>query len=564
MKGMNRLRTAAVAALAAFALASQAALAAEENEVQAKSSIKGVTVYTDRAHIERSALAELKAGRTSLVFDSLPVGIDPSSLQVDGSGPVVLEDIVFRTKYFAEIPDEKIKALTEERDAAQARLVATTDRIARAGAEKAFLEKIVGKVTAVEEEGQSELNPDKWVQMMKFYRERRAFLDEEGRIAERDQRAQKADLDRIVKELSDLSSGRQKRNNQAVVILLADRPAKAEIVLSYVVVGPSWTPIYDLRVDSEKRKLELSYNAYIAQNTGEDWSGVRLSLSTARPEIGGSQPELEPWYVNIYKPSPQRSEVRRAKEAKKLEDAGMGGRGFNMAADVDMVAEEAAPAPIAVMGATARQGAVAVVFDVKGATTIQSDAAKHRVSITQASFSASFRYSTAPKLAPRAYLKAKVKNETDFPFLPGASKVFLDGAFVADSSIDLVASGEEFWTYLGVDEGVKVDYKLVKRVKDEQGLLQKKNRYVYQYETVVTNAKKADAEVVLWDQLPVSSDKDLVVKLIEPKYQKDSDALKKSNTDIFEWNFTLKPGESKKIPFSFSVEYPADANVEGL
>ncbi len=421
----------------------------------------------------------------------------------------------------------------------------------------------------MEEEGQSELNPDKWVQMMKFYRERRAFLDEEGRIAERDQRTQKAELDRIVKELSELSSGRQKRNNQAVVILLADRPAKAEIVLSYVVVGPSWTPIYDLRVDSEKRKLELSYNAYITQNTGEDWSGVRLSLSTARPEIGGSQPELEPWYVNIYKPEPQRPGVRKAKEARVVmrdEQVSLAGKGFNGTAyeDVDMMANEAAPAPMVSSGATARQGAVAVVFDVKGTTTIQSDAAKHRVSITQASFNASFRYSTAPKLAPRAYLKAKVKNETDFPFLAGVSKVFLDGAFVADSSIDLVASGEEFWTYLGVDEGMKVDYKLVKRVKDEKGLLEKKNRYVYQYETVVTNAKKADAEVVLWDQLPVSSDKDLVVKLIDPKYQKDSDALKKSNTDIFEWNFTLKPGESKKIPFSFSVEYPADANVEGL
>jgi len=53
-----------------------------------------------------------------------------------------------------------------------------------------------------------------------------------------------------------------------------------------------------------------------------------------------------------------------------------------------------------------------------------------------------------PSFPPNAYLKAKVVNETDFPFLPGATKVFLDGDFVANSGMDLVAPAEEFWTFL--------------------------------------------------------------------------------------------------------------------
>jgi uncharacterized protein (TIGR02231 family) len=281
---------------------------------------------------------------------------------------------------------------------------------------------------------------------------------------------------------------------------------------------------------------------------------VRLSLSTARPEIGGDQPELEPWYIQAYKPEPltqSKSRANAAPMAKQEESKNM----YQMfEADAAPSIAPGAPSPMEYRGAEAQKGAVAVVFAVKGTTTIDSDAAKHRVSISQGDFSAAFRYSAAPKLSPYAYLKAKVKNETDF----------LDGAFVADSVIGLVSTGEEFWTFLGVDESVKIEYKLLKRFKDEQGVFEKKNRFVYQYETTVTNNKKADVELVLWDQLPISNDQKLVVKLLEPKYQKDTDALKKNNTDMLEWLLNMKPGESKKVPFSFSVEYPIDFSVQGL
>jgi uncharacterized protein (TIGR02231 family) len=243
---MNLRINGRVLAAAAFAsiMALSEAGAAESGEIIAKSSIKEVVVYSDRAVVERSAPVEILAGRSSVVFEGLPEGIDPSSLQVRGKGQVVLEDIVFRTKYLSQIPDDRIKGLEAERDGAQAKLLATTDRISRAGSEKAFLERIVGKVTS-SVEGTTELSPEKWVQMIKFYRERLASLDDEIRAAERDQRVQRAELDRIMKELGSLSAGRQKKSNQAMVIVMSDKGGKVEISLSYVVRGPSWTPVYD-------------------------------------------------------------------------------------------------------------------------------------------------------------------------------------------------------------------------------------------------------------------------------------------------------------------------------
>jgi uncharacterized protein (TIGR02231 family) len=531
------------------------------DEITAVSSIEKVTVYTDRAVVERKADLELKAGQSYIVFDNLPERVDPSSLQLKGRGAVVVEDLVFRSKYFAAIPDERIKALQASRDESDAKITAVQDKIARSNSEKQFLEKIASKVTATAEEGTSELNPDKWSQMVKFYRERLSALDLEIRASERDQKAERAELARIDQELSRLSAGRQKKKNQALAVLSATASAKASLTLSYTVAGPSWRPAYDLRVDSEKKTLQLSYNATISQNTGEDWGGVSLSLSTARAEVGGAQPELEPWYLYVYSLSKSRGSVSGAM-AKRAESA--------PAPAQMMEAEEAksdlgfADVGIVDRVATAQTGATSVIFNVPGKTKIDSDALQHRVNVTSVNLSAYFRYSAAPRLSMYAYLKAKMKNESDFPFLAGPAKVFLDGAFVSDSNLAAVAPGEEFWVFLGVDEAVKVEYKLVKKLKDEQGLFEKKNRYVYQYETTLSNKKKTDVELTLWDQLPISQDKNVVVKLIDPKYSKDSESLKKSNQDIFEWLIPLKSGESKKVAFSYSVEYPQDMALGGL
>jgi uncharacterized protein (TIGR02231 family) len=532
------------------------------DEITAVSSIEKVTVYADRAVVERKADLEFKAGQSYIVFDNLPERIDPSSLQLKGRGAVVVEDLVFRSKYFAAIPDERIKALQASRDESEAKITAVQDKIARSNSEKQFLEKIAAKVTATAEEGTSELNPDKWSQMVKFYREKLSALDLEIRASERDQKAERAELARIDQELSRLSAGRQKKKNQALAVLSAQASAKASVTLSYTVAGPSWKPAYDLRVDSEKKTLQLSYNATISQNTGEDWSGVSLSLSTARAEVGGAQPELDPWYLYVYSLSKDRSRASGA-SAKKAE-APPAPAQMMEAAESKAVVNFFADAEIVDRVAAAQTGATSVVFNVPGKTKIDSDALQHRVNVTSVNLPAYFRYSTAPRLSMYAYLKARMKNESDFPFLAGPAKVFLDGAFVSDSNLAAVAPGEEFWVFLGVDEAVKVEYKLVKKLKDEQGVFEKKTRYVYQYETTLSNKKKSDVELVLWDQLPISQDKNVVVKLLDPKYSKDSESLKKSNQDIFEWLIPLKAGESRKVAFSYSVEYPQDMALGGL
>jgi len=545
--------------LSFIALPSFAQEGGDQSETVVPSVVEKVTVYSDRAVVERSATFEMTAGTRSFVFDDLPERADAESLQLKGQGQATQEDLIFRTKYYTAIPDERIKALQAQRDEVDAKVLAFSDSLSRLTSETEYLKKIMDKVTSYgkEDQGAAELNPEKWQQMVKFHRERLAAIDLEKRGLEKDQKSAKAELALIDQELARLSAGRQKKKNQAVAVLSSARGGKIVLNLSYTVLGPSWKPGYDIRVDSEKKSVQISYNATISQNSGEDWNGVQLSLSTARAEIGGVQPELTPWYLNLYNPqASSRSDKEYALE--------------EIAVSPTKARLSSAPSPaeelpsIDQSGATAQTGATSVVFNVEGKANIASDTLRHRVYITGLKVPASFQYSTAPKLSMFAYLKAGVKNEGSFPLLEGPSKVFLDGNFVSDSSLPATAPGQEFGVYLGVDESIKVEYKLVKKTKDESGIFEKKNRFIYLYETKITNAKKTEIELKLWDQLPISTDKAIVVKLLDPKYIKDSETLKKSNQDIFEWLLNLKPEEVIKVPLSFSVEYPQDSYLEGL
>jgi uncharacterized protein (TIGR02231 family) len=545
-----------LAAMGAFGQDANAA-----GELTAPYSITKVLVYADRAIVSRTLTADLAAGERRIVFDNLPERTEASSLQVKGSGKAVLQDTIFRTKYFSEFPDERIQALLAAKEGKDEQVLQRRDRINRANGEKGVLDKIIAKVTAQVEGQASELSPDKWIQMIGFYRDRLAALDEEIRSTEREIRALELDLDKAGRELGELQAGRQRKKNQAVVILSLPEASKVTLTLSYAVYGPSWQPAYDLRVDSATKSLELTYSANVTQNTGEDWTNVELALSTARPEIGGAQPDLSPWYLSAYD---ARAASRSAAAGRSAPAPAAMNQMFSEAADEAPKPAPMAEADIAATNAAVSKGAIAVMFNISGRASIASDNASHRVSIMTKAFAAVFRYSSAPKLSAYAYLKAKATNGTDFPFLPGEAKVFLDGGFVANSRMGLVAPAEEFWTFLGVDEGVKVEYKLLKTYKDEQGVFAQKNRYVYQYETRIVNNKSVDAEIVVWDQLPISTDQKIQVKLLEPKYVKDTEALKRNKQEFLEWLIYLKPQETRTIGLSFSVEYPLGMSVSGL
>lgn len=70
------------------------------------------------------------------------------------------------------------------------------------------------------------------------------------------------------------------------------QPEPVELELEYHVPGATWAPVYQLRLDGRSGAGTLVLRACVAQRAGEDWSGVRLGLSTADLLRRADLPEL--------------------------------------------------------------------------------------------------------------------------------------------------------------------------------------------------------------------------------------------------------------------------------
>ena len=534
--------------------------------------IARVTVYADRAEVVRRFATTLPAGEHALVFDALPGETDLSSVRVTGQGSFSLVDIRAETIQTLEVTDTQVRELSAKLKAEQVKLQEVTQAQTRNAQRRASLDKVLGRLTAVgKESANPDLDPAKWAGYLTYHVESLAKLDQETLGLKGRDDALRAEINRLERELIQLDGNRTKYRNVARVKIEVTQAGPQEFELTYVVAGPSWSPHYDVRADTVAKKLTVAYQAQVRQRTGEDWLGVSLRLSTAQPGVGGREPELAPWA--LYKAEPvvatgavvlmdgsglaaaakptAATATRRslAKQAAQTADAG--------------IASPPAPA-MEVASATVQAGATAALFQVPRAYDIPSDPKSVKVALTEQTFFASFRHSCVPKLSPNVYLKAQAVNASDYPFLPGPTAVFLDGAYVAAASMDLVPAGQEFVTFLGVDQTVKVERRVLARREEVTGVFGKKtHRTVHDLLFKVTNGKQADIDLAVGDQLPLSNHDAIKVVLEEPRYEKDTEALKLNEQKFLEWRLRLGAGDKLDLPFRFAVERPEDVIVVG-
>ncbi len=526
-----------------------------------QSQITKVTVYSDRAEISRSTENELIQGDHLLIFDMLPDHTESNSIQVRGIGNAALKDVKFRTVYFDEHPDSDLTVLHAQEIELADRMNELDDTIKHSEQEKSFIEDIAKSITSAAGENYTpEIDPQKWIKMVEFYRNKLDTLDRDIRTAQKDKNIIHNKIKKLSKEIKEIAGRNRKQKNQVEASIEMKETGKLTLELSYIVYGPSWKPVYNISVASAEKILTLTYNALIQQNTSEDWNDAAIRLSTARPNINGQQPELTPWHLSLYRPV--RIQASSAPELPPVRSAAMS-QMFKVS-DEDAYPEEECLAEMDIAESSVETGITSAVFNVNGINTIKSDNQQYKVTILIQDFPAVFRYSSVPKLSPYAYLKSMVKNDTDFPLLPGETNVFLDNNFVASAYQELIAPSEEFWTFLGIDESISVDHKFIKKFIVTEGLISKTTKIRYEYLITVKNKKKSEEDVVIWDQLPISGNEEIKVELVEPVYKSDSAKLKMNESRFLEWFFKMKPGEEVKIPFIFVVEYPKNSEVAGL
>ncbi|CAN1210889.1 DUF4139 domain-containing protein [Tumidithrix helvetica PCC 7403] len=82
--------------------------------------------------------------------------------------------------------------------------------------------------------------------------------------------------------------------------------ASCQLVLEYFIPGARWVPTYVCRLDSATNTASIAVRALICQRTHEDWTGVRLELSTAIPTTWCELPELPSLRLGRAQPEPRK------------------------------------------------------------------------------------------------------------------------------------------------------------------------------------------------------------------------------------------------------------------
>jgi len=126
--------------------------------------------------------------------------------------------------------------------------------------------------------------------------------------------------------------------------------------------------------------------------------------------------------------------------------------------------------------------------------------------------------------------------------------------------VELVAPGQTFELALGADERLRVERELVAREVDKAFIIGDRRRIRYAFEIELENLRDSRQIVIVRDQLPVSRDEQIKVKLdaADPK------PAEHSELNVLEWKVALDPGAKRKLRFDFSVEHPRSMDVIGL
>ena len=548
------------------------ALGAAEVKTDA-ATITQVTVYADRAEVVRTFKGRLEAGEQTLVFDRLPGATRLDQLRVEGRGAFTLVDIRPETIQTKEVANAQVRALQDALKAQDLRQQALNQTEARLTFQKSALDKMLARLTSAgKESANPEMDPLKWAAFLDFQDKQLAEVDRQLLALPTDREAVRAEVDRLNRELGALRGNERRSRLLAKVNLDVRQAGEVEVNLSYLVRGPSWSPSYDMRADTKAKTLEVTYRAEVRQATGEDWRGVSLRLSTAQPGLAGREPKMDPWFLTKAEAVAFAGTVSGG-----LVVNGRADNRFQMFNEVQVMGNSmttsglAGSDPLKRMEAmderraSVQAGGTAATFVIDRKSDILADNKPAQVTVMRESFPAYFRHTCVPKLSPFVYLKTKAVNKTGFTFLPGPTAVFLDGAFVAQANLDLVPSGQDFWTYLGVDQGVSVERKVLARREETTGVFGKKTlRTVFDQVFKLKNGKATDIELVLWDQVPASNHEDIKVVFEEPRYEKDTDDLKLNESKFLEWRLPLKAGAKQDLPFRFAVERPEDIQVVGL
>ncbi|MDY3555466.1 DUF4139 domain-containing protein [Gemmata sp. JC717] len=607
-----------------LALSASAARTGAQDQDRVKpatSKVVAVTVYANTALVTREVSVPEAAGLTELVVSPMPPLTMQSSLYAEGNDNNRVLSVRFRTRSIAEDTREEVRKLETEIKTLQAKAQTLDADMKAMGENLKLLDKLEGftakSLEHLSDKGQ--LDPEKIISLAKFVQEDRAKRTKDQLLVKQQLDEVQAKVAFTQRLLGERAGGSIRTERDAVIVV--DKKAGAGTVkLNYLVGSASWRPQYKFRATGkDKDAVVAEYQAAIDQRTGEDWTNALITLSTAQPLLNAAPPDLKALAVNVSpvgtvaaaavdpstgvpvppaKPAAPdvltrggpggmpsateyakdldklsknlRSQVAdnyREKNEQKANDLANNAAALEQFRDLFATKEELTAAAAAPEGA-AGEGP-SVTYKLPTRLTLPSRSDEQVIEIAKIELSPKFYYKAVPVLTPNVYRLADLTNTSEFVLLAGDATMYLNGDFVGQTRLPLVAAGKPFTVGFGVDPQLQVSRILVDKTRTTQGGNQV---LTFKYRIRLSSYKNAAVPVQVWDRTPhAETAQTIAVNVLSPKPELSTDPLyvrDEKARGLLRWDVTLEPKQNGEkaltIDYEFKMELDKNVNIGGF
>lgn len=567
------------------------------------------TVYFKGAELNHSVNATLNRGENEVLIKGLSPNVDKNSIRISTTNGVLVNSFEFSADYLnVATVTPQVKVLQDSLKLCQEKIKDLDDQIVTINDGLDLLNK--NKTITSQEKGVSITN---LVQVVDYFQTKTASLLKDRRLVTN----QKEVLAKTVSRLEWQINQEAGKNNKSAGLLKlqlmapASTPTKIEVV--YYTQQAKWNPTYDINVTNISKPVSFITKAQISQTTGLDWDKVKLTLSTATPAYGAVAPTLNTWflypeevsYPAIAEDNIELNEVVAIKEMRSAKR--------DVAASVSsvgMVVSKPVPQPIyvvngsivdanyaksldpkmikssmmldegqavAMYGSKAAAGAFVItlkdtmddfitqtdgeldrLFEIDLLYSVPGNGKSQSIVIQSQEVKGTFKYYIVPKMSLDAYLMVEIADWSKLNLMPGVANITFDGTYIGKTNLNTQSTDQVLALTLGVDKRITV-----KRDKfqdfSSRKLLGNDIRQQFVYQISVKNGRNQPVDITVKEQLPVSTTKDISVELT--KETMSPPTRYNTDTGMIEWDFTLKPSESKVLKNAYSVKYPKDMNL---
>jgi len=499
----------------------------------ATSSIEQITIYQGLASVTR-ALPISGTGEQTLIFSCLSPAIEPDSISVQALGNVNIGEVSIQTLSGEQAAQCQYQGAANVQTQ-QNNLADISAELEAARLTKAYLQNLT-KVTQISTAGTLANNA-------RDLETQAASINKKiVELQKREARA-KDDLNQLV-----AGSTTSVQNNVTQVSVRTASRSASSVKLHYQVRGASWEPTYQARLNTDNKQLNITASAVIAQQTGENWNNVPVTLSTVNPnQTTTSQlPRVE--RLSLY-------EEEQAKLSRYAQPMREGAPVVVSARDSYGGAENMAPLPSFTISSQNKNGIteyrlpqrVSVPSDGRRVRTIideQSGTSKLWLRSTPSAEAAAYWYASAPFLTPA--------------WADGSLQLYRDNNYVGQSRYDYQSLKEQGIGF-GIDPSLLVKQLTDEDKKGDKGVFNRQQTKTIIQAYQLTNQHNRSVRMQVLGAEPLSSDDSIKVTATHTPAISKKDW--NDNKGMVAWEFDLPSQQSQVVQSIYQISYPADKKL---